>query len=632
MRSTHPIPRTLVVFIVAAGLAAALATWSGSLVAGVLAGVGTWLVAMASWWWAARSGIFGGTHDPARRRLLAFAGVGGLAWVAVGTGVGRLVAKLQRPDAAAVQEAAATDLGADYMELVRRAYHPGRSGDLQLLVAPFNSANYAAESMSLVPRDPRTSHAAVWMYLQRIPLVVYGPGIVEPSDHGDRVTLADLAPTTASLIGAEWPSGRDGRVLPGLRTTGKVPKVVVTFVIDGGGWNVLQAWPEAWPNLAKVMRGGANHRDAIVGSFPAVTASAHATIGTGAFPATHGITGHNIRDGASVRKAYRTIGRADTDDILVPTLADMWHDATGAWVGEVGYQVWHLGMLGRGGTARPAGDLPVGVYFDDAGGTGWKPHHPDRYRLPAVTPGLEVLAARQAAFADPGWDETFEPWRTTTCCVPPIAGYQGDLIEATIDSEPVGRGDATSLLFTTHKSPDYVGHVYGMGSRWEELMLRAVDDELGRLVVLLDERFPSDHVVIVTADHGQCPLPDAAGGVRLDPIQLERVLEEEFGAGLASVVQSVVPSEVYLDAGALRDAGASLDDVAAHLRRLTYRQNLGPYVPRDAVEQTLLDREEFAAVFATTWLDRLGDVTRFGATRYDGPDIDPGVPPASSIP
>ena len=68
---------------------------------------------------------------------------------------------------------------------------PERSGDLQLLLAPFNSANYSFESLGLHPRDPRTSHAAVWMYLERIPLVAYGPGVIEPGDSEDRVSLAD---------------------------------------------------------------------------------------------------------------------------------------------------------------------------------------------------------------------------------------------------------------------------------------------------------------------------------------------------------------------------------------------------------------------------------------------------------
>jgi len=78
----------------------------------------------------------------------------------------------------------------------------------------------------------------------------------------------------------------------------------------------------------------------------------------------------------------------------------------------------------------------------------------------------------------------------------------------------------------------------------------------------------------------------------------------------------------------LRDAAASLDDVAAHIRHLTYRQNLGPYVPASAIEQALLDDPEFSAVFASTWLDRLLDAEPFGeTTAYVGDAIDPGVAP-----
>jgi hypothetical protein len=628
------LPRTLVVFVLLGGLTAALVTALGSIAMGLVAGVA---VAVAGWLvvvWAARRGMLGNPADPSRRRFLVASGVGGLAWVVGGVAIGRAASKLARPDAAKVQEAAATGLGAEYMELLHRTYHPDRSGDLQLLLAPFNSSNYPNESLSLVPNDPRTSHASVWMYLERIPLLVHGPGIVEPSDSVERVTLADLAPTTAHLIGFDgWPAAeRDGVVLPGLRTNGKRPKVVVTFVIDGGGWNVLKHWSDDWPNLKRLMGEGANYRNAITGSFPAVTACAHANIGTGAFPSKHGITGHNIRDGAGARKTYGHPGKALPGDLLLPTLADLWHDASQAWVGEIGYQVWHLGMLGRGGTQRPEGDKPVGVFWDEDGTRQWEPHNPALYRLPTITPGLDVLAEKQANFVDPGWDAEFAPQgRQAPCCSPPIVQYQGDLIRSTFGSEAIGTGDAPSLLYINYKSPDYTGHIYNMLSKWEGLMLRHVDDELGGLVQLLEQRFPGEYVLIVTADHGQCPLPDSVDGVRLDPIQLERVIEERFGAGLTTIVEYTAPSEVWIDTGALWDAGATVDDVAAHVRGLTYRENIGPYVPRDAVEQDMLDRQEFAGVFAGTWLQGLRDTSAFGPGSFGGDDIDPGIPDLTAV-
>jgi hypothetical protein len=142
----------------------------------------------------------------------------------------------------------------------------------------------------------------------------------------------------------------------------------------------------------------------------------------------------------------------------------------------------------------------------------------------------------------------------------------------------------------------------------------------------LERRFPGEYVLFVTADHGQCPLPESADGVRLDPIQLGERIESEFG-GLFDVVQSVVPSEVYLHVDKLRDAGASVADVAASLSGLRYRENIGPYVPRSAVEQDMLDAAEFAAVFSTDYVQALRgtDVSRFGATEYTAPDVDPGI-------
>ena len=375
----------------------------------------------------------------------------------------------------------------------------------------------------------------------------------------------------------------------------------------------------------------ANFRNAIVGSFPAVTACAHATIGTGTFPNQHGITGHNLRDElGTVRKAYDTPGKAQPGDIWIPTLADLWHEETGgsAWVGQIGYQVWHLGMLGYGGRDRPAGDLPVGVYWDEDGSATWQPHNPELYRLPASMPMPEDYQRYLDEFVDPGWDSRFTPvGRQSPCCRPPIVRYQGDLIEAAFDSEPIGQTGTTDLLYTTYKSPDYTGHVYGMGSKWTGLQLRAVDEQLGRLRRMLDERFPGEYVLIVTADHGQCPLPDSVGGVRLDPIQLERFIESRF-SGVTGVVESVVPSEVFLNVDRLGDnGGATIEDVAASLADYRYRQNVGAYVPRSAVEQDLLDQKEFAAVFGTTFLESLAakDLTGYGGTAYADGDPD-GIP------
>ncbi|HZA19495.1 MAG TPA: hypothetical protein VE889_01475, partial [Actinomycetota bacterium] len=123
-----------------------------------------------------------------------------------------------------------------YVRLIRRGYYPVRSADV-----------------TVVPREPNwfggflsMSHSGPWNYLQHVPLVFYGPGFIRRA--GDvtvdrQVTLADIAPTIADLIGAEPPPGIAGRtldevLLPKDERAGK-PAVVVTVAWDGGGWNVL---------------------------------------------------------------------------------------------------------------------------------------------------------------------------------------------------------------------------------------------------------------------------------------------------------------------------------------------------------------------------------------------------------
>jgi Type I phosphodiesterase / nucleotide pyrophosphatase len=612
--------------VASGGVVALVVAATGSLVTSLVTGVLVLVAALL----IARERVFGeDVPDPSRRRLLASAGGAALALVAVGGALGAAVRRRARPDPRPRLEADAMDLGSEYLELVVRGYHPERSGDLQLVVTPFSSSNYEEESRSLVPHDPRSSHAVVWMYAERVPIVVWSPGRIEPQDHVERVTLADLAPTTARLMGFDGFEPADGVPLPGTGSSPLRPRVIVTLVIDGGGWNVLGRWPDAWPNLKRLMAEGSTYRNAITGSFPAVTAAAHATIGTGAFPRTHGITGHNVRRGGPV-KAWGDPGRVDPSFLLVPTLADHWteHTQNEAWVGELGYQVWHLGMLGRGGRSR--GELPVGVFWHEDGGGGWKPHNPDLYRLPRSVPGIERLDSLTAAYGHPP-PSPFDPTgKKAMCCFPPVVRYQGELIEATFDSEPIGEDDVTDLLYVNFKAPDYAGHVYNFEDPHQADVLGAVDQEIGLLSELLEARFGDSFVLIVAADHGQCPRIDPSGGVRIDPIQLGNDLRREFGTTVFRLVQNVAPSEVYLDRTALFDAGVTAEDVAAFLSQYRYGENIGPYIARAAVRRDRLDARTFAAVLPTSFISDLAskDLTPFGDSSY--PDADPfGLPPVT---
>jgi hypothetical protein len=626
-----------VLLALAGGVVAFAVAWLGGLVAATVAGL---LVLATAVVIAARRTRADGPDavpDPSRRSLLLAGLFGvGFAFVAGGATLGRALRRLARPDPRPQLEADAASLGSEYLELVTRAYHPTRSGDLQLVVTPYSTSNYEQESLDLLPKDPRTSHAVVWMYGQRVPIVAWSPTRIEPFDSQERVTLADLAPSAAKLMGFDEFEAPDGVALPGLPsvTPPVQPRVIVTFVIDGGGWNVLRRWPDAWPHLKRLMREGATYRNAITGSFPAVTASSHATIGTGAFPRTHGITGHNVRRDGRPVKAWGEAGNIDPSFLLTPTLADRWtrHTQDEAWVGELGYQVWHVGMLGHGG--RPRGQAPVGVFWDEQAGGVWAPHHPELYRLPASVPAPERLEELTSGFAAPDpseYDRWIKAAGKTMCCFPPIVRLQGELIQATLDSEPIGDDEVPDLLYINYKAPDYAGHVYNMDDPRQAEVLAAVDAELGALADSLLERFgPGRSVLFVAADHGQCPPIDENGGVRIDPIQLGKDLEAEFGTSVFELLQNVAPSEVYLNPRALADVGATAEDVAAFIAGYRYGQNIGPYVRPNAIASDRLGTRTFAAVLPTSFIADLAarDLAPYGSTAY--PEADPDeIPPVT---
>ncbi|MDP9226791.1 MAG: alkaline phosphatase family protein [Actinomycetota bacterium] len=290
----------------AAILAAAITTFRYGLLLGLIVGAVGAVIAWAAMLAASRAEP---REDPSRRRFLALSGLVGLVVALSGAEAGRLIRRWTRANPDPVIQDMARGLGSEALTYLRRGHYPEHSGELQLVVAPFSSSNYPQESTSLVHRDPRTSHAAIWPYLERVPVVVHAPGILKNTGTmDDRVTLADLAPTASNLMGFDF-AAPDGMPLPGVPRPSKPPKVIVMFVIDGGGWNVLRHWspengnPVSWPKLRAIMESPESlvYRNAVMGSFPSVTACAHATIGTGAFPWKHGISPSTAHAGKLLR-------------------------------------------------------------------------------------------------------------------------------------------------------------------------------------------------------------------------------------------------------------------------------------------------------------------------------------------
>jgi predicted AlkP superfamily pyrophosphatase or phosphodiesterase len=88
----------------------------------------------------------------------------------------------------------------DYAQAWRRSFHPERSSDLLLQLAP-----------GVVTYLEGTGHGTPYEYDQHVPLLIRGRGWSGVDEQ--RVGMVDIAPTIAVIVGVPIPEGVDGRVL-----------------------------------------------------------------------------------------------------------------------------------------------------------------------------------------------------------------------------------------------------------------------------------------------------------------------------------------------------------------------------------------------------------------------------------
>jgi arylsulfatase A-like enzyme len=487
----------------------------------------------------------------------------------------------------------ACSLPEEWLLRTQRGYFEPRSGQISIL------PRYPAYMAS---GGGGWSHSGPWGYLQRIPLVFYGPGHVDRVGDVTRpVTMADVAPTIMTFLRA-FVRSDDGKSLSEVvRLNGKTikhpPKLILTIVWDGGGWNTLEQWPDDWPNLARLMREGVSYTQATDGSSPSVTPAVHTTLGTGVFPWTHGVTGVPVRDEKG--EVVDSFLKGESSRFIqVPTVAELWdeqHDNK-ALVGMVGYEPWHLGMIGQG-AERPTGDK------DDAAWLNIETNHwitnDAHYKLPAAlpdTPGLQGdldALDSQDGRKDGIWlghEILDSPDRIEE--TPAFITYHGRALLNTIRKEGYGADDTTDLMFTNFKQIDRLGHYFNMASEEVHEALIESDRQLGVLVNGLDEIVGKDEwVVIVTADHGQQPDAAAIDGYGIDPNEVESDIRDEFGP----IVQAVWPTEVFLNHDAMAERDVTVEEVARFLGDYRLADNTqrpdqlvggaGPIHPQDRIFQ-----------------------------------------------
>jgi len=524
----------------------------------------------------------------------------------------------------------ADQIGAQVMTAIWRGHVPGRSGDVFFVPRPRNFVAVSKDACGVAGGAPNadTAHPMPWASIARVPLILYGPGRVPagrtlytPTD------LASLAPTYAQLLRFDFAS--DGSALPGIGPGATAPKLIVTVVLDGGGWNTLQLHPGAWPNIERLIQDGTSYANATNGSAPSVTGAIHATMGTGRYPETAGIPGNQMR-GPDGKVVDTWLDRADPAYLRSPTLSDEWDAANGnrPVVGALGYEGWHLGFLGHG-AAFPGGDRDPALLWD-AKDMRWWTNERD-YSLPSEFGNADRSDLRRHeaglderdGLVDGNWFSqpldsvlTDPDLRVGTSA---FMEYVGDEALRLLHDERFGGDALADLLWVEFKGPDTAGHLWNVVSPEEGDVLGAVDEQVGRLRAALDEQVGSgNYVLALTADHGQLPLPELSGGWRIDGQQLQASIEAKFGR----VVQQLSATEIFLNHGAMRRANVSADDVARFVAAQTIADNLKPN-RANGVPPVRMDERVFAGVFSAGYLESLdpAKIAAFGPSSYPEGDL-----------
>jgi hypothetical protein len=532
-----------------------------------------------------------------RRRLLPLLLLVTLVAVAAG---GVICTQIGSDDGPPDAEAAvpACEISPDILERVWRGYVPKRSGEVL--------------AIERLPHQWGSRHSTPYAYTQDVPLVLYGPGLIEAGEYDAEVTVADMAPTFAELLDFDDFPDRDGRVLdealvPEPERAG-VPRLIFTLVWDGGGWNGLRRWPDAWPHLKKLLDKSASFTNATVGSSPSITPSIHANIGTGDFPRSHGLTDVRMRVNGKMVDATE----GDSPRYLrVQTLADLWDQANGNLpkVGLFARDGWHLGMIGHGAYTQ-GGDKDLAV-LDNLGGVNFHTNE-DYYYMPSYMDGTEGLeeAANEIDLRDGEADQSWlgNPLVTFDGSIrytPAWNIYQTQKLIELLENEEFGADDIPDLFYTNYKSVDLAGHEWGMTEPEvrddfveQDAQLPVILRALNRLVG------KGNYVFALTADHGMQPFPDVTGGWSINTAEMTEDMEGRFDEVTPNVpfMLSNRGYQYILDSKEMKKNDVTAEQVASFIRDYRIKDNVpgGGAVPA-SFEGREKERLFLTALTPRTW-------------------------------
>jgi predicted AlkP superfamily pyrophosphatase or phosphodiesterase len=452
------------------------------------------------------------------------------------------------------------------------------------------------------------------------------------------------------LVAAAW-QATAGTRQPAAPTK---PRLLVIVVADQMRADHLATFRHRWKSGLRVLLDeGAYFPQAEFPYLNTVTCAGHTTIGTGAYPRTHGVVlngwwDRDLRryrncmdDPTSPHVSYGKPASSGSSGmrILVPTLPDALRaQQADARIAVMGLKPRStIPLAGRGG---------VVMWFDDAAGSfvtarafssepvkevssfitaepvekdlnlTWALHDREStYRFPDVGVGERPTAGWTALFPHPltgrsGADGQFyERWQKS----PFSDAYLARMAASLVDSMRLGQRDGTDYLAVAFAALDMMGHDFGPRSREVEDLLMQLDVSLGVLVQRLDAAVGRDHYVLaLTGDHGAAPIPEQVQGGRLvtEDIQqvAENVLVARWGAPAGGrYVDNVAVGHVYLAPGVFERLQAEPDTLRAVQQAILAMPGVARVLRADRLSLSSDDQATRAAAYGY-YRGRSGDL------------------------
>jgi predicted AlkP superfamily pyrophosphatase or phosphodiesterase len=362
------------------------------------------------------------------------------------------------------------------------------------------------------------------------------------------------------------------------RTASARPKLVVMLVVDQMRADYVDKFQGQWTGgLKRLIEEGAWFREAAYPYAATETCVGHATISTGAFPATHGMIANAwwdretqkmvtcTADPNAKNSGYAGVTQKGGDSawrMQVPAFAEELKFQTGSATRVVTFSLKAraaITMAGHKGDAV--------TWFDNGGWVtssvyGTRPFieayasaHPvkadygktwtlmlpesaywyDEKAIGAVPPKGWELTFPHALTGNAASNEADEVFYEQWSASPYADTSLTKLAENAVDSLGLGKGGGVDYLGVSYSSVDYVGHAFGPRS-WEiqDILVR-LDQDLAELFASLDKKVgKGNYVVALSADHGVVPVPEDmqktgadAGVLHLPDVQdrIEKALE-----------------------------------------------------------------------------------------------------------